>query len=300
MRAGPLPEPTASQKGGLPVYKLLRKCNAFPPARFLRDGVVIYFNLRIPQAAACLAYFVLLAVFPVLICVSYLLGLANIDISNIINQLQPILPVESLVVIKSYLIYVSYRQTPGLFIAGLAACWFSAAAAYRTIARVILDVYDYVPRSPLRSLAVSILFPPALLLTLDLSVIVVVTGEKTLQAIVERLPFLSGVLDLWNWLRYVLLFAIFFLFILAVLIMASPRGTPRTPMMVSSLTATLALVAASGFFSWFIGMSSRYSLIYGSLVSIVVLLVWLYLCGQILFLAIVFTSVWYKKRRKNH
>ena len=300
MRTGPLPEPTAPQKGGLPVRKLLRKFNSFPPARFLRDGVMIYFNLRIPQSAACLAYFVLLAVFPVLICVSYLLGLANIDITNIINQLQPILPVEALVVIKSYLMYVSYRQTPGLFIAGLAACWFSAAAAYRTIARVILDVYDYVPRSPLRSLAVSILFPPALLLTLDLSVIVVVTGEKTLQAIVDRLPFLGSVLDLWNWLRYVLLFAIFFLFILAVLIMASPRGSPRTPMMVSSLTATLALVAASGFFSWFIGMSSRYSLIYGSLVSIVVLLIWLYLCGQILFLAIVFTSVWYKKRRRSH
>ena len=47
-------------------------------------------------------------------------------------------------------------------------------------------------------------------------------------------------------------------------------------------------------------MSSRYSLIYGSLVSIVVLLIWLYLCGQILFLAIVFTSVWYKKRRRSH
>ena len=71
-------------------------------------------------------------------------------------------------------------------------------------------------------------------------------------------------------------------------------------MMVSSLAATLALVAASGFFSWFIGMSSRYSLIYGSLVSIVVLLIWLYLCGQILFLALVFTSVWYRNRRRDH
>ena len=282
------------------MRKTLRKLWSSPPMRFLWDVVMVYFNRRISQSAACLAYFVLLTVFPVLICVSYLLGLANIDITNMITQLQPILPDDALVVIKSYLMYVSYRQTPGLFIAGLAACWFSAAAAYRTIAQVILDVYDYVPRSPLRSMLISILFPPALLLTLDLSVIVVVTGEKTLQAIVDRLPFLDQVLGLWNWLRYVLLFAIFFLFILAVLIMASPRGTPRAPMMVSSLAATLALVAASGFFSWFIGMSSRYSLIYGSLVSIVVLLIWLYLCGQILFLAIVFTSVWYKKRRKGH
>lgn len=281
------------------MRKHLRKLFSFPPMRFLGEGISLYFNHRVAQSAACLAYFVLLAVFPVLICVSYLLGLSNIDITSVINQLQPILPEDALTVIRSYLIYVSYRQTPALFIAGLAACWFSAAAAYRTIARVILDVYDYDPRSPLRSLWVSILFPPALLVTLDLSVVVVVTGEKTLQAIVDRLPFLGSVLNLWHWLRYILLFAIFFLFILAVLIMASPRGTPRTPMMVSSLAATLALVAASGFFSWFIGMSSRYSLIYGSLVSIVVLLIWLYLCGQILFLALVFTSVWYRNRRRD-
>ena len=279
---------------------LIDKLCSSPPVLFLREGLMLYFSRRIPQAAACLAYFVLLTVFPVLICVSYLLGLANIDVASLISQLQAFLPDAALELLEGYLRYVSYHQTTGLFIAGLIGCWFSAAAAYRTIARVILDVYDYVPRSPLRSLAVSILFPPALLLTLDLSVIVVVTGEKTLQAIVDRLPFLGSVLDLWNWLRYVLLFAIFFLFILAVLIMASPRGSPRTPMMVSSLTATLALVVASGFFSWFIGMSSRYSLIYGSLVSIVVLLIWLYLCGQILFLAIVFTSVWYKKRRRSH
>ena len=33
-----------------------------------------------------------------------------------------------------------------------------------------------------------------------------------------------------------------------------------------------------------------------SLVSIIVLLVWLYLCGNILFLAIAFTGVWYRDR----
>jgi membrane protein len=37
--------------------------------------------------------------------------------------------------------------------------------------------------------------------------------------------------------------------------------------------------------------------VYGSLVSMVVLLIWLYLCGQLLFLSIVFTSVWYNTIR---
>ena len=69
--------------------------------------------------------------------------------------------------------------------------------------------------------------------------------------------------------------------------------------MVSGIAAALALVVCSAVFSWFIGLSSRYSLVYGSLMSIVVLLIWLYLCGQILFLAVVFTSVWYKNRSRR-
>ena len=37
--------------------------------RFLRESVLLYFSCRAPQAAACLAYFLLLTVFPLLICV---------------------------------------------------------------------------------------------------------------------------------------------------------------------------------------------------------------------------------------
>ena len=123
---------------------------------------------------------------------------------------------------------------------------------------------------------------------------VVVTGQRTLRTLAQRFPVLDSLLRMWSWSRYVLLFVVFLLFILAVLTMAAPRGTPRFPILISGLVSTLALVVSSAVFSWFIGLSSRYSLVYGSLVSIIVLLLWLYLCGQILFLGIVFTSVWYQ------
>ena len=58
-----------------------------------------------------------------------------------------------------------------------------------------------------------------------------------------------------------------------------------------------ALVACSVLFSWFIGMSSRYSLVYGSLASIIIMLVWLYLCGNILIIGNIFNCVWYRHRK---
>lgn len=275
----------------------MKKLWSIPPVLFLRQSILLYFSRRVPQAAACLAYFMLLTVFPVLICVSYLLGLVNIDVVSLMDQLQNILPEAALDVLAGYLRYISFHQTPGLFLAGLAGCWFSAAAAFRTITRVIVDMYDDVSQSMVRGLVSSILFPIGLLVTIAVSVIVVVTGQRTLATVAARFPFLGYLVNLWSWTRYVLLFAVFFLFLLAVLNMAAPMGTPRFPVLLSSLVSSLSLVVSSGIFSWFIGLSSRYSLVYGSLVSLIILLIWLYLCGQILFLGIVFTSVWYKNWR---
>ena len=261
--------------------------NAF--VTFLRDAILLYFDRRVPQAAACFAYFVLLTVFPVLICVSSILGALDIDIASLMGQLQSILPESALSLLSSYLRYVSQHESLAFFVAGLAACWFSAAGAFRTIARVILDVYEDVSQTVVRGFVTSFVFPLALLVTVDVSVFVVVTGQKTLASLTERFPFLHTAADL--------LFSIFCLFLLAVLNIVAPRGTPRLPVLVSSVVSSLALVVSSAVFSWFIGMSSRYSLVYGSLVSLIVLLLWLYLCGQILFLGIVFTSVWYHRWR---
>lgn len=272
---------------------------SLPPVQFIRQCVALYFGQRVSQASACLAYFVLLTVFPLLICVSYLLSLAHIDVSVLLTEGHGVLPQAALDILESYLFYISYRQSPALFLAGLAGCWLSAAAAYRTIAQMIRGVYGVEKSDPFRSMVFSILFPPALLLTLALSVVVVTTGQHTLQRIAEHIPFLGQFLQLWVWLRYVLLFAVFFLVLTALLAAASPPGTAWVPVAATSLVATVALVVSSGLFSWFIGLSSRYSLVYGSLVSLVVLLIWLYLCGQILFLAMIFTYVWLKTRRKD-
>ena len=46
------------------------------------------------------------------------------------------------------------------------------------------------------------------------------------------------------------------------------------------------------------GNSTRYSLIYGSLASVIILLVWLYLCGNVLILGNVVNYVIYKHRKE--
>lgn len=77
-------------------------------------------------------------------------------------------------------------------------------------------MYDDVSQSMVGGLVTSIIFPIGLLVTIAVSVIVVVTGQRTLETIANRFPFLGYLVNLWSWTRYVLLFAVFFLFLLAV------------------------------------------------------------------------------------
>ena len=93
-----------------------------------------------------------------------------------------------------------------------------------------------------------------------------------------------------------MLFCLVLLFVLLTYRLSLPRGGPRPPILPGAVLASGALVAFSVLFSWFIGLSSRYSLVYGSLASVIILLVWLYLCGNILIVGNVFNYVWSCRR----
>ena len=138
------------------------------------------------------------------------------------------------------------------------------------------------------------------LLTIYLALVVLLTGGWLFH-LVERLFRLETVTLPWDWqwFRFLLLFLLVFLFVLLVYRMAAPRGRPRPPILTGAFLAAVALVAATALFSWFIGLSSRYSLVYGSLASVIILLVWLYLCGNILILGNVFNCVWYRHKKRR-
>lgn len=138
------------------------------------------------------------------------------------------------------------------------------------------------------------------LLTIYLSVVVIFTGDWFFHLLETHLPHpllrlipLSALSSLWLWIRYLLLFCF-------VLLLCWPStawallgasGSSRK-LLLSSLFTAVSLVAGSLLFSWFIGLSSRYSMLYGSLASLIILLVWLYFCGNVLLLGALLSRCW--------
>lgn len=275
---------------------MLRLWNA-PAVKFIRDVVDVYFDRRVSRSAAELAYFLILSFFPALICVNAFVGLLNLDVGAVLLAAEEFIPRESAAILADYVGYIAGNESRALLTAGIVATLFPASAAFRALMNIMDDIYEHKSYTGFSQLVASVIFSVLFLVTIYLSLIVLLTGSWFLSLVGRYLPWLTALLDSWQWLRFVVLFALVLLFILLVYRAAAPRGKPRPPVLTGGVLASVALVASSVLFSWFIGLSSRYSLVYGSLASVIILLVWLYLCGNILIMGNAVNYVWYKRKK---
>ena len=266
--------------------------------RFVREMVRIYFAKRVSRSAAELAYFLVLTFFPVLICINAFVGLLNLNIQEVLDAAAPFFPKETLGILGDYVGYITNNQSTALLIAGAGMTLFSASAAFRALMNIMEELYGRKGYRGVWRIAASLVFSVLFLFTVYLSFVVLLTGDWLFRLVEDFFNLEQAVLPWeWQWFRFLLLFLMMFFFVLVVYRMAAPRGKPRPPVLTGAFLAAAALVAASALFSWFIGLSSRYSLVYGSLASVIILLVWLYLCGNILILGNVFNCVWYRKKK---
>ncbi len=271
----------------------MKKFFSLPPVSFVMETADLYMSIGAPRSAAALSYFLILTLFPLLVCVNYFIGLFHLDLENLLRSLDQLLPAGALTVMEDYLGYVAGSQSDALLLASIITILISASAGLRTLLATLDSLHGTKNVPIVGRVLLSVLLSALFLLTIYLSVVVIFTGEwffwlleeRLPQSIAQRIPPLSG---LWRWMRYLLLFCFVLLLVLVVYRAGTPRKAMRTRMVVlSSLLAALAIAAASAVFSWFIGVSSRYALVYGSLASLIILLVWLYLCGCILLLGAV-------------
>jgi len=278
--------------------RLVKKLFSLAPVSFGLEMADLYGRVGVSRSAAALSYFLILTLFPLLVCVNYFIGLFHLNLEHFLTTLDQFLPAGVLAILSDYLSYVADIQSPALLLASLFTILLSASAGLRTLLLTMDQLYEREVVHPFRRLAASVMLS-LLLLTVYLSVVVIFTGDWFFTLLRSHLPdYLARLLPLealsglWVWLRYLLLFCFVMLLVLIVYRTGTPRGeVRRVVVLLSSLVASFAIVAASVLFSWFIGISSRYALVYGSLASLIILLVWLYLCCNILLLGAVMGRV---------
>ena len=248
----------------------------------LRAIARFYTGKRIPRAAAALSYYLTMTAFPLIICLYSLLGNSYSKAIEILDFLNQFLSAETTHAVRAFLAYVADSHSKAMFIAGLTVLITSASAAVRTLQATIGEMQGGRRFQGLSDFLFSLVFSLAFLASMYFGILVMFTGRDFIELLNGWLPFID-ISSSWQWIRFLLLGGIE-LVIFWGIYAVSRRHRDRYPILPGALFATLGLVVMSWIFSGFIAVSTRYPLVYGSLASLILLMFWLYLCCQIIYL----------------
>lgn len=254
------------------------------------EMIEIYLNKKVSRASAQLAYYILLSIFPVLIIVSAILGMLPLVGVDMLDGIVDALPVGIGTLLQDYLYYVQENQSVALLSGGIIMTLTASSAAFRGLMDIFGEVFGQRVRGGIVGVFFSILLSLLLLVMIYGSLIVVLLGDWLLSMI----QFLLAMPVLhygWRLAQLLMPFGLIFLFL--ALIYRLTARSPRHKRMVlpGAFLAAVSLVAATSLFSYFISISSRYTTVYGSLASVIILMVWLFLCSNIIILGNIFNFV---------
>lgn len=248
--------------------------------QYVKDLIDIYLNKRVSRCAAELSYILTLSMFPTLICTHALLSYLAPTITIPTVELRGIIPEETLSAVNDYLSYVSANNDSNLLTAGIIGMATTSAAAFRSLHNTMADIQGKSRFRGVFSIIFSFGFSLLFLVAIYFAIIVMATGDWLVRIITTAYPTL-GDLRFWSLLRFPLMFLIFILIIYGLYRLTAPREV-KGGFFPGAIGAAFAIVLVSALFSLFIGMSTRYPLVYGSLASIIIYMLWIYICGQIL------------------
>jgi membrane protein len=234
--------------------------------------------------AAELAFYFLLAFFPLLIVIFNLFGFLPGLHSHLLDLLGDFLPAEAMTLVNTWTLdVVGHRSGKLLTFALLGAIW-AASSGVAALVRAINAAYNLKDdRSFWKTRLIALVLTAALLFSLVASELLIMSGDWLLSRLGELSGFSSRVTGVWrnvNFLlgAFILLVAVETLYHLAPI---EKRG--RAWVTPGSLFATAAFIIASSGFSLYVRIVPSYSVTYGSIGAVIVLMLWLYLFGLILF-----------------
>lgn len=259
-----------------------------PQNRFLRGVYLLgrrYLRHQVATQSAALAFYLLFTFFPLLIFISALLGLLQLDVAAILRGLEEFLPREVVDLAEVYLTYVGANPSPRLMLFGLFFSVYFPMRATNALMHAVRTAYHLgPPQGMVLHRLKTLLYTVLLMVTVALTMTLMTVGERLLTYAVERFGLPTLAAELWTQLRFPAItvvgyFALFFLYALA-----QDSRQPWRNIWPGTLAALAAWVGVSWLYALYVDRIANYSVLYGSIGTVIVLLVWLNLSAAILIL----------------
>lgn len=259
-----------------------------------------YWAHDVARDSAALTYYFFFAFFPLIIFVSTLIGLMDVDVESISSMLRTIMPVSAVEWVESYLSYVTENQNSTLMWFSLFFSVYFPFRAANTLMRSVRRAYHVRrPKKLLRYNLKVLIFTVLLLLTILVGFAAAVVGRRLLAFVGRYITIHAGVAEIWLRLRFILLAAIVWAMIAIVYGLAQDERIPVSDIYPGALVSLVCWLLTTLGFSYYVEHFANYSIIYGSIGAAVVMLVWLNLSAQLMIMGAEFNMIRIERRERK-
>jgi membrane protein len=240
--------------------------------------------MNIPLYAANAGFFVVLAVFPMLVLILSLLRYTGLDTNVLTDVLEGVIP-SALLGAASRLIQNTYANTSGtvISISAIVSLWSASRGIYGILTglNAIYGVEEH--RGYLHTRFISVVFTFAFLIVILLTLTLHVFGTTILGMIPTTASSVLSFLDRVIHLRFFLLvFTQTLLFTAVFTIFPNRRNSVRSSLPGALLTS-LGWLIFSGIYSVYVERFASLTNVYGSVYTVALSMLWLYCCLYIMF-----------------
>lgn len=270
------------------MKSFLKKIMDLKPIIFLDQLLFRIDEDGVMATGAQLTFSLILSIFPFIIVFLNILTYTPLVRIEVLNELIFYLPLETQKIIRDFTLEIAKTSSQGLLsIAAILGLW-TASSGIQAVIKAINRAYDFKEkRSFIKLRIISLFFTLALMVLMTLVFLTLVFGDLLTNKIFTIIQS-DFLLSLWGYLRLAIPL-LYMILIFALLYKFSPcKNKNHRISIISTLPggifATLGWLTISKLFSSYVNNFGRYAITYGSLVGIILLLIWLYISSIIIVL----------------
>lgn len=257
-----------------------------PRSRFLRGCNLLlrrYFRHDVARDSAALAYYLLFTLFPFMIFISSLLGLLELDIAGILNALSEVMPKDVVDLIGGYLSYVSQTSSRRMLWFGLVFSIYFPMRAANCLMRSVRKAYHLTPPiKPFRHMLKTLFFTVTLIVTIVLALVLLTVGDRLLVFLSAHIHIPQLFVSLWTSLRFPVLGLVMAFVLWLLYALSQDRRQPLKNVAPGIAFSLVLWMILSMGYSFYVEHFASYSVIYYSIGTVIVLLIWLYMSATTL------------------
>jgi membrane protein len=256
--------------------------------RIVALGIQLYEKIEkvdVFGLAAQLAYFFLLSLFPFLLVLVTLVGFLPFDDIAVVEFINTYAPDQISNMIETNVQQLMHEQSGGLLSFGIIATLWSASNGINAVMRGFNRAYKVEEnRSFILSRMIAIVLTIGMIIVIITALLLPVFGRMIGVYLFSFFGLSEDFITIWESVRYISSSVVFFIVFLALYVLAPNKRIYFKNAIWGAIFATVFWQLSSLGFSFYVNTLGNYSATYGSLGTVIVLMLWFYISAIIIML----------------